>query len=97
DPGNLDHQSLRLLLNTVLERARSCDSANVARLADEMLYSCPFWWASSGRYRALQVRRGISAILGTALAVSRECSDRTFMDTVMTLAGGIPAMIRKDD
>jgi len=96
DPNNPDHQSLRLLLNTVLERARSCGSANVARLADEMLYSCPFWWASSGRYRAVQVRRGISAILGTALAISREYSDRTFMDTVMTLAGGIPAMIRKD-
>lgn len=97
DPDNPDHQSLRRLLNTVLERARSCDSENVARLADEMLYSCPFWWASSGRYCAVQVRRGISAILGTALAIARECSDRTFMDTVMTLAGGIPAMIRKDD
>lgn len=97
DPDNPDHQSLRQLLNTVLERARSCGSEEVARLADKMLYSCPFWWASSGRYCAVQVRRGISAILGTALAVSRECSDITFLDTVMTLAGGVPAMIRKDD
>ncbi len=97
DPENADHKTMRQLLNTVLDRARQCDSGRVARLADEMLYSCPFWWASSGRYCALQVRRGVSAILETALAISREYSDRVFMDTVMTLAGGIPAMIRRDD
>lgn len=97
DPDNPDHRSMRALLNMVLARARQCDSANVARLADEMLYSCPFWWASSGRYCALQVRRGVSSIVETALAITREYSDRAFMDTVMAMAGGIPAMIRKDD
>ncbi len=97
DPDNPDHAALRLLLNTVLKRARDCPSATVAGLADEMLYSCPFWWASPGRYSPIQVRRGVCAVLETALAVSRECPDRVFMDTVMALAGGIPAMARKDD
>lgn len=97
DPDNPDHRSLRALLTAVLARARECDSANVAHLADEMLYSCPFWWASPGRYCSLQVRRGVSSILETALAISREYSDRAFMDTVMAMAGGVPAMIRKDD
>jgi len=96
DPDNPDHKSLRSLLNTVLERARQCDSPGVARLADEMLYSCPFWWASSGRYCSVQVRRGIAAILETALAIARECSDRSFLDTAMTMAGEIPGMTRKD-
>lgn len=97
DPDNPDHAALRLLLNMVLKRARDCQRGAVGSLADEMLYSCPFWWASPGRYDPVQIRRGVSAILETALAVSRECSDRTFMDTVMAMVCDIPAMTRKDD
>ncbi|NLP06241.1 hypothetical protein GX411_09870 [Candidatus Fermentibacteria bacterium] len=96
DPDCPDHAALRALLSHVLSSARASGSERVAALADRMLYSCPFWWASPGRRSPLQVRRGIQAILETALAVFELDGDRRFMDEVMSAAGRVPSMCAKD-
>jgi hypothetical protein len=96
DPAVPDHAALRRLQSEVLGWARSCDSEEVAALADRMLYSCPFWWAAPGRRSSLQVRRGVLSMIETALAALRVTGDRARMDSVITLAGGVPAMCEKD-
>lgn len=96
DPDCPDHAALRDLLSIVLPAARASCSERVAALADRMLYSCPFWWASPGRRSPLQVRRGIQAIMETALALFDLDGDRRFMDEVMSAAGRVPSMCAKD-
>lgn len=97
DPAVPDHAPLRRLTGEVLAWARSCAGRDVAVLADRMLYSCPFWWASPGRYDAVQVRRGVSSALETAFAAFRESGDRKRLDGVMALAGAVPSMSGRGD
>ncbi|MEN8209252.1 MAG: hypothetical protein ABFR50_08375, partial [Candidatus Fermentibacteria bacterium] len=72
DPDNRIHLNMRQLLSEVSTLAGACTSNRVASLANKMLYSCPFWWASEGRFNAVQVRRGLLIILETAQAVYAE-------------------------
>ncbi len=96
DPDNPIHIRMRQLLRDVSAVAGVCDSDKVASLADKMLYSCPFWWASEGRYNAVQVRRGLLAILETAQAIYAETGDRSMMDRIMTNACSIPVITGED-
>lgn len=91
-PENPDHGALWKLLREVLGWARECGGQRVASLADRMLYSCPFWWASAGRRSPTQVRRGVLAILRTALAALDETGEVERMDRVMETACALPAM-----
>lgn len=91
-PDNPVHRSLWELLRQVTSIARDCGWERVAPNADKMLYSCPFWWASTGRFSAVQVRRGTLAILETARAVYAVTGDRAMLDNVMTAVCGIPAV-----
>lgn len=91
-PRNSDHRAMWRLLEEVLEWARECGGQRVASLADRMLYSCPFWWASAGRRSPTQVRRGVLAMLRTALAALDETGDVKRMDRVMATACAVPAM-----
>lgn len=95
DPANRDHTHLTALRNLVLDWARRCRGGGVAALADRMLYSCPFWWASPGRYDPVQIRRGVGSMLETAVAAFRETGDRKTMDMVLTAAGAVPSMCRR--
>ncbi len=95
DPAVADHGALRALSSSVLAWARECRGDDVATLADRMLYSCPFWWASPGRENPAQVRRGVLSMIETALAAFRETGDRQRMDGVMALAGAVPSMCRE--
>ena len=92
DPANPDHTAMWKLLEEVLHWARACGGQRVASLADRMLYSCPFWWASDGRRSPVQVRRGVLAILAAALAALDETKEVKRMDRVMAMACAIPAM-----
>jgi len=96
DPDNLIHVELRKLLDTVRDISKSCKSDRVASLADKMLYSCPFWWASEGRFNAVQIRRGLLIILETAQAIYAETGDRDMMDSIMTNACSIPVITGED-
>ncbi len=96
DPDNRIHVKLRKLLQDVRDIARLCKSGRVASLADKMLYSCPFWWASEGRFNAAQVRRGLLTILQTAQAIYAETGDRSMMDRIMTSACSIPVITGED-
>ncbi len=96
DPDNRIHVHMRKLLRDVRDIARLCDSDRVASLADKMLYSCPFWWASEGRFDAVQVRRGLLIILETAQAIYTETGDRSMMDRIMTYACSIPVITGED-
>lgn len=96
DPDNPIHVKLRKMLLDVSTVARICKSTRVASLADKMLYSCPFWWASEGRFNAVQVRRGLLAIIETAQAIFAETGDREMMDRVMTSACSIPVITGED-
>ncbi|MCK4671106.1 MAG: hypothetical protein KAT47_01100 [Candidatus Aegiribacteria sp.] len=96
DPDNMIHVSLRGLLDHVRNLALRCNSDRVASLADKMLYSCPFWWASADRFDAVQVRRGLLAILETAQAIFTETGDREMMDAIMSTACSIPVITGKD-
>ncbi len=91
--GNLNHRTYRDLLLFVLEHYGKQRQDGVADEVDKMLYSCPLWWASPGRESFSQVRRGILMIIEAALAgIPRG----ELLDTVMELAGKIPAMAGKD-
>ncbi|MCK5786515.1 MAG: hypothetical protein KAH54_08145 [Candidatus Sabulitectum sp.] len=92
-PGNRDHRSYWELLNFVLYHCRKSSPSGVADPVDKMLYSCPLWWASTGRESYSQVRRGILMIIEAALY---GIPDRVLLDKVMELAGQIPAMVGKD-
>ncbi len=96
DRDNRIHVNLRKLLYDVRDVAGTCKSSRVASLADKMLYSCPFWWASEGRFNAVQVRRGLLAIIETAQAIFAEIGDREMMDRVMTSACSIPVITGED-
>lgn len=96
NPDNLIHVQLRKLLQLVGKLAKLCKSDRVASMADKMLYSCPFWWASEGRFNAVQVRRGLLTILKTAQAVYAETGDREMMDRIMTSACSIPVITGED-
>ncbi len=96
DPDNLIHVQLRKLLRDVSDSARLCKTDRVASLANKMLYSCPFWWASAGRFNAVQVRRGLLIILETAQAIYTETGDRELMDRIMTSACSIPVITGED-
>jgi len=95
DPSNADHMALRSLRDMVLAWARRCTGTGVAALADRMLYSCPFWWATPGRYDAVQARRGVGAMLEAAMAAHSETGDRKTMDRVLDAAGAVPSMHRR--
>ncbi|MCD4848065.1 MAG: hypothetical protein K8R76_07740 [Candidatus Aegiribacteria sp.] len=96
DTDNMVHVSLRGLLDNVRNLALRCNSDRVASLADKMLYSCPFWWASTDRFDAVQVRRGLLAILETAQAIFTETGDRKMMDDIMSAACSIPVITGED-
>jgi hypothetical protein len=98
NPVNASHRAMWELLRLVLAAARSCGSERVAELADRMLYSCPFWWASKGRENPEQVRRGVESMIRTARAVA-EYGDKGpgFLARVTEIAGGIPAITGKGD
>ncbi len=96
DPDNVIHTELRRTLSMVADASRECGWERVAPLADKMLYSCPFWWADKGRFSAVQVRRGLTLILETALAVLAETGDREMMDKIMTGACSIPVITGED-
>ncbi len=96
DPDNMIHASLRGLLNHVRNLALRCNSDRVASLADKMLYSCPFWWASADRFDAVQVRRGVLIILETAQAIFTETGDREMMDDIISTACSIPVITVED-
>ncbi|OPL19347.1 MAG: hypothetical protein AVO35_11425 [Candidatus Aegiribacteria sp. MLS_C] len=96
DPDNRIHAHLWKLLREVRAAARSCTSERVAKHADKMLYSCPFWWASEGRFDALQVRRGLMAVLETARAVYDETGDRGMLDSALTSAFTVPVVTGED-
>jgi hypothetical protein len=88
-----NHLTYWKLLNFVLEECRKNKVDGVADSVDKMLYSCPLWWASPGRESYSQVRRGVLLILKAAL---NGLSERALLDSVMELAGQIPAMAGKD-
>ena len=96
DHDNRIHVHMRKLLRDVSDIAKLCNSVRVASLADKMLYSCPFWWASAGRFDAVQVRRGLLIILETAQAIYTETGDRSMMDRIMTYACSIPVITGED-
>ena len=96
DPDNHIHVRMRQLLRDVSTVAGVCNSDEVASLANKMLYSCPFWWASQGRFNAVQVRRGLLIILETAQAIYAETGDRSMMDRIMTYACSIPVVTGED-
>jgi hypothetical protein len=96
DPDNMIHVSLRTLLDRVRNLALRYNSKRVASLADKMLYSCPFWWASADRFDAVQVRRGLLIILETAQAIFTETGDREMMDSIMSAACNIPVITGED-
>ncbi|MBN1435315.1 hypothetical protein JW921_11180 [Candidatus Fermentibacterales bacterium] len=96
DPGNATHGALRAVRDMVLEWARSCSGSRVADLADRMLYSCPFWWASDGRVDPVQVRRGVLLLVQTAGEAFRETGDGRLVDEVMTRVSRIPLLIGGD-
>jgi len=88
-----NHETYWKLLNFVLEQCRKNPAEGVADSVDKMLYSCPLWWASPGRESYSQVRRGVLLIIKAAL---NGLSERALLDSVMELAGQIPAMAGKD-
>jgi hypothetical protein len=92
DPDNPVHSAMWRLLEMVVDIARGFGWDRVAPSGDKMLYSCPFWWASTGRFSAVQVRRGLLAILETARVVFAETGDRAMLDNVMTAVCGIPVV-----
>jgi len=96
DHDNRIHVRLRKLLQEVRDVASLCKSGKVASMADIMLYSCPFWWASEGRFNAVQVRRGLFTILETAQAIYAETGDRFMMDRIITSACSIPVITGED-
>jgi alpha-amylase/alpha-mannosidase (GH57 family) len=96
DPDNRIHVRMRQLLRDVSTVAEACNSDKVASLANKMLYSCPFWWASEGRFDAVQVRRGLLIFLETAQAIYAETGDRSMMDRIMTYACSIPVITGED-
>ncbi|MCK5064156.1 MAG: hypothetical protein KAQ97_02665, partial [Candidatus Fermentibacteraceae bacterium] len=96
DPDNVIHVPLRALLDRVRNLALRYNSKRVASLADKMLYSCPFWWASADRFDAVQVRRGLLIILETAQAIFTETGDREMMDSIMSAACNIPVITGED-
>lgn len=96
DPDNRIHQQLWGLLREVGAAARRCTSERVAKHADMMLYSCPFWWASEGRFDALQVRRGLMAVLAAAKAVYDETGDRGMLDSALNSAFTLPVVTGED-
>jgi predicted glycosyl hydrolase (DUF1957 family) len=71
-PDNPDHAAMWELVRVVLDAARRSRSGRVADMADRMLYSCPFWWASEGRRNAEQVLRGVKSVVRTARAVAED-------------------------
>lgn len=98
DPSNASHRAMWELLRLVLAAARSCGSERVAGLADRMLYSCPFWWASKGRESPEQVRRGVDSMISTARAVAEYGDEGAgLMDRVEKIAGRIPAIAGRED
>lgn len=96
DPENSIHRHLWSLLRTVRKWSRNSKSERAGILVDKMLYSCPFWWASAGRYDAAQVRRGLELILETAEAVYADTGNRSMMDRVMSAACSIPVITGED-
>jgi predicted glycosyl hydrolase (DUF1957 family) len=96
NPGNPIHRHLWRFLREVRDAAHSCRSERVAKEADKMLYSCPFWWASEGRLDPVQVRRGLLAIIRTAQAIYAETGDRVFMDRALTSAFTVPVVSGED-
>ena len=84
-PGNADHAAMWELVRVVLDAARRSGSARVADMADRMLYSCPFWWASEGRRDAEQVQRGIDLVIRTA----RAAADATGRDDIGHRVAGL--------
>jgi len=96
DRDNPVHKPLWDLLKIVRGWVRECKSERAGILADKMLYSCPFWWASAGHFDAAQVRRGLELILETAEAVYADKGDRSMMDRVMTAACSIPVITGED-
>ncbi|MBD3278112.1 MAG: hypothetical protein GF388_07425 [Candidatus Aegiribacteria sp.] len=97
DRDNSVHVSLWKLLREVRTLAAETRSERVARLADKMLYSCPFWWASAGRFDAVQVRRGLLAVLRTAEAVYSQTGDVEMMDRIMTSACTMPVITGEEE
>jgi hypothetical protein len=95
-PGNPIHAHLWKFLREVRAEARLCGSERVAKHADKMLYSCPFWWASEGRLDPVQVRRGLLAILETVQAIFAETGDRGLMDRALTSAFTVPVVTGED-
>ena len=91
-PDNFDHKALREVRDIVLSWARKCHGERVALLADKMLYSCPFWWAASGRKNPLQVRRGALLVMETALAALEETGNRAMADSVMSALCKVPVL-----
>lgn len=95
-PGNRIHAELWKLLRKVRVLAARSGSERVAKQADKMLYSCPFWWASDGRLDPVQVRRGLLAIVETAQAIYADTGDRDMMDRIMTSACTVPVITGED-
>jgi hypothetical protein len=91
-PDNRIHSGLWSLLREVSRLAAASGSERVAKHADKMLYSCPFWWASAGHFDPVQVRRGIIAIMETAQAIYAETCDRGMFDGLMTSAFTLPVV-----
>ncbi|PIE53157.1 hypothetical protein CSA37_02825 [Candidatus Fermentibacteria bacterium] len=91
--ANQDHRAYLKLLRFVMENSSFKHSEGVADEGDKMLYSCPLWWASSGRESYSQVRRGILMIIKAAL---EGLPAGELLDRMMELAGKIPAMARRD-
>jgi len=96
DPDNKLHVMLWKLLRKTRAAAGRCRGDRVARCADRMLYSCPFWWSSKGRFDAVQVRRGLMAILDTASAMYEETGDRKLPDDIATSAFNMPEVTGED-
>ncbi len=97
DPDNQIHTCLSELSRDIRDAAGLCRSDRVASMADKMLYSCPFWWASHGRFNAVQVRRGLLIMIETALAIYAETGDREMMDRIMTSACSIPVITGEEN
>lgn len=95
-PENRIHAELWKLLREVRALAGRSGSERVAKHADKMLYSCPFWWASDGRLDPVQVRRGLLGIIETAKAIYAETGDRDMMDRIMTSACKVPVITGED-
>lgn len=91
-PANPVHEKLWSLVREVKAAADAVGSERVAKQADKMLYSCPFWWASEGRFDAVQVRRGVLTILKTAEEIYAETGDRGMLDGFLTSAFTLPVV-----